>query len=158
MSGSGSGAHNCGLTAGGAAYCWGDNTDGQLGDGTTTGSSTPVSVSGGLTFAQVSAGGDHSCGVTTGGAAYCWGRSLYGELGNGTESSPETCPGGPCHTTPVPVLGALSLVQVSAGKLYTCALTSGGQAYCWGFNAYGQLGDGTATSRLVPVAVVQAVP
>src|SRR5207249_1282203 len=72
----------CGVTLGSAAYCWGFNGFGQLGNGTTTNSDVPVAVSGGLTFAAVSAG-YHTCGVTPNGTAYCWGCNLYGELGNG---------------------------------------------------------------------------
>jgi alpha-tubulin suppressor-like RCC1 family protein len=99
----------CGVTPAGAAYCWGWNKDGELGIGTTTGpqtcgpvdpevfvacSLTPAAVSGGLSFASVSARGDHTCGVTPAGAAYCWGLNLYGELGNGTAAN---------SSVPVPV-------------------------------------------------------
>ena len=80
----------CGVTTAGAAYCWGYNGDGELGNGTTTTSPTPVAVSGGLTWAAVSAGLYHTCGVTTAGAAYCWGNNGYGELGNGTITSSPT--------------------------------------------------------------------
>ena len=77
-------AHTCGLTTSGAAYCWGYNNRGQLGDGTTTNRTSPVAVVGGFTFARVSAGADYSCGVTTAGAAYCWGRNGESQLGDGT--------------------------------------------------------------------------
>ena len=74
----------CGVTAAGAAYCWGLNSNGQLGDGTTTNWLSPVLVAGGVSFAAASAGDLHTCGVTTGGAAYCWGYNGYGQLGDGT--------------------------------------------------------------------------
>jgi alpha-tubulin suppressor-like RCC1 family protein len=83
------GEHACGvaftgLTFTGAAYCWGSNVNGQLGDGTTTNRSTPAAVTGGLSFAMVSAGGQHSCGSTIGRFAYCWGGNGSGQLGSGT--------------------------------------------------------------------------
>jgi alpha-tubulin suppressor-like RCC1 family protein len=80
--------HVCGVTGLGVAYCWGKADEGGLGNGTGTPviATTPVAVSGGLSFAMLSAGGTydgHSCGVTTDGAAYCWGRNFEGQLGNG---------------------------------------------------------------------------
>ena len=86
--------HTCGVTPGGAAYCWGDNFFGQLGDGTSVARATPVPVAGGLRFAAVSAGSFHTCGVTASGAAYCWGDNQNGQLGDGTTDR---------RTTPVPV-------------------------------------------------------
>ncbi len=81
------GEHTCGLTASGAAYCWGSNSNGQLGNGT-IGGTNPVAapVSGGLTFVSLSAGGASTCGVTPGGAIYCWGANASGQLGDGTQT------------------------------------------------------------------------
>ena len=78
---------NCGTASSGAAYCWGLNEAGELGDGTTTNRVSPTPVAGGFTFAAVSTSGLHTCGLTTGGVAYCWGWNPYGELGNGTATS-----------------------------------------------------------------------
>jgi len=138
------GAHTCGVTTAGAAYCWGDNTYGQLGDSTTGNDSTPVRVKGGLTFATVSAGGSHTCGVTTTGAAYCWGYNHDGELGTGDTVH---------HTTPVAVSGGHTFTRVSATAYHTCGVTTGNAAYCWGDNNIGQLGVGDSTARLSPALV-----
>ena len=81
------GAHTCGVTPGGAASCWGLNSSGQLGDGTTTDQLSPVLVAGGVSFAAVSAGSSHTCGVTPGGAASCWGGNGAGQLGDGTTTN-----------------------------------------------------------------------
>ena len=128
--------HTCGVTTGGAAYCWGN-------DGSGLRSSSPLAVSGGLSFATVSAG-DHTCGVTTAGAAYCWGDNFFAQLGDGTTTT---------RTSPVAVLGGLTFATVSAGVSHTCGVTTAGAAYCWGSNATGQLGDGTTTRHMSPVAV-----
>jgi len=109
----------CGVTTAGAAYCWGYNGDGELGNGTTTNGPTPVAVTGGLTFATVSAGESSACGVTTAGAAYCWGFNGNGELGNGTTTS---------SPTPVAVTGGLTFATVSAGGYSACGVTTAGAA------------------------------
>jgi len=127
--------HTCGLTTSGAAYCWGDNTYGQLGDGTVMDRLTPVAVSGGLTFTTLSTGWRHTCGVTANGAAYCWGENVHGQLGDGTSGFTPT-------TAPVAVTGGLDIASLTAGNFYTCALTSTGVAHCWGDGNLGQLGDG----------------
>src|SRR5438093_11395050 len=95
------GDHTCAVTTVGASYCWGFNSAGQLGDGTTDRKSTPVLVimPAGVRFAAVSAGGDHTCGLTPSGAAYCWGRNEAGQLGDGTrlvdrKRVPEGAPAG----------------------------------------------------------------
>ena len=105
------------------------------GDGTTTNRLSPVAVVGGLTFASLAAGDSHTCGLTTGGAAYCWGDN--GPRPAGRRHHPRSL------TSPVAVSGGLVFQAISAGCEHTCGLTTGGAAYCWGYNCYGQLGDGT---------------
>ena len=136
--------HTCGLTVTGNAYCWGFNDFGQLGDGSTTGSLTPVLVSGGIRFSSISTKGGHTCGVTSMGDAYCWGENFRGQLGDGTTIN---------RLTPVLVSGGLSFASVSTAYSETCGVTTAGDAYCWGENFHGQLGDGTTINQLTPVPV-----
>ncbi len=125
--------HSCGVTAAGDAYCWGQNESGQLGDGTTTDSPTPVQVAGGQLFQSVSTGFRHTCGISVDGEAFCWGYGELGQLGNGTSAS---------WSQPVAVTGSMTFTQLSAGTgNFTCGITPGGDAFCWGFNNNGQLGE-----------------
>jgi alpha-tubulin suppressor-like RCC1 family protein/uncharacterized protein YjdB len=137
--------HTCGLLSNGAAYCWGSNQSGQLGDGSTTSHLTPGPVAGGRSFKVIWAGAAHTCGVTTNGAAYCWGFNQNGQLGNGSTSTSQP--------TPVAVTGGHSFTSVIAAGSHTCGLASKAPAYCWGDNSRGQLGDGSTVSRVIPVAV-----
>ena len=143
---SGGASHTCGVTTTGAAYCWGSNDRGQLGDNTRIDRSVPTAVSGGFTFASVSAGYNHSCGVTTTGAAYCWGNNDVGGLGDGSYTD---------SNVPVAVSGGHTFASVGTGLSYSCGLTTAGAAYCWGYNGAGALGDGSGFSgnSNVPVAV-----
>jgi alpha-tubulin suppressor-like RCC1 family protein len=136
--------HTCGLTIGGAAYCWGHNQYGQLGNDSTTDHLTPAPVAGGLAFTSLIAGMAHTCGVTRGGVAYCWGNNYRGALGDGSTTD---------RWAPGPVVGGLAFASLTAGYYQTCGLTTGAAAYCWGYNDFGQLGDGSTTDRLTPVAV-----
>jgi len=155
--------HACGLITSGAAYCWGDNSTGELGIGVTaapdtcaTGhgpcSRTPVAVAGGLTFTTLNVGTQHTCARATDGSWYCWGLNNYGQLGTGA-TGPETCAGAACSSRPVAVSAGINLTAVVAGRRHSCGVTSAGTAYCWGENVSGQLGDGTTTNSLTPVAV-----
>ena len=142
------GGHICGVTSGGQAYCWGSNDQGQLGNGSTVSSAAPVAVAGELRFRHVTLGRDHTCGVTTDDRAYCWGFNWDGQLGDGT-MYPENVK----RLSPVPVAGGRRFRQIRAGDQFTCALTPFDAAFCWGYNVFGQLGDGTREKQASPVRV-----
>jgi alpha-tubulin suppressor-like RCC1 family protein len=139
------GGRTCGVTTDNRAFCWGDGSHGQLGNGTRSIVFSPRRVSGGLPFRNVSAGLQPTCGVTTSNRAYCWGDNTWGAVGDGTTTE---------RLTPSAVAGGLYFRQVSAGGYHTCGTTPGSVAYCWGSNGTGSLGDGTTTRRLRPRAVV----
>lgn len=134
----------CGLTTQGKAYCWGWNLQSGLGDGTAVDRLFPVAVQGGLTFSSIATDWLHTCALTPAGQAYCWGANWSGSIGDGSSSG---------RTAPVPVAGDLVLAQLETGWYHTCGLTVEGIAYCWGTNTSGELGDGTTQSRLVPTPV-----
>lgn len=137
-------AHGCGIDSNGALYCWGDNTSGQLGDGTTAQHLTPTlvpSLTSGVTAVSV---GDTDTCVIHNGAAKCWGGNAYGQLGDGTTDD---------HLTPAVVNGLDSgVTAIATGENHSCAIQSGA-VICWGNNASGQLGDGTTDDQTKPVQV-----
>jgi alpha-tubulin suppressor-like RCC1 family protein len=141
--------HTCALTMSGDAYCWGDDESGQLGTGVPDLDvhPTPAPVTGELTFAGLSASlGSHTCGFTASGTGYCWGFNPLGGLGNGTKND---------SPVPVPVQGGLAFVQIIAGGLgHTCGRTDSGKTYCWGDNAFGQVGDGSRVERTTPTPIL----
>ena len=142
--------HSCALLSSGSVKCWGANNYGQLGDGTTSNRNEPAQVSG-LTSGVVSISGgyEHTCAVLTNGEAKCWGRNGYGELGDGTTTNRNV-------PTSVKVDGQpiSGIASISGGLRHTCAITTGGAAKCWGYNALASLGNGTLTDSLTPVNVV----
>jgi alpha-tubulin suppressor-like RCC1 family protein len=148
----GGGLHTCGITTAATTLCWGFNDQGQLGNGTTTGGTAVVTVSGGLAFDSLTAGYKHTCGLTAAGAAHCWGDNTYGQLGNGSTTR---------SLVPVAVAGGISFKSLSAGFYHTCGIATTGEAYCWGRNTPnsvqesvgGQIGDGTTTNRSSPTLV-----
>ncbi|OGO50952.1 MAG: hypothetical protein A2148_02340 [Chloroflexi bacterium RBG_16_68_14] len=142
------GAHTCALTTAGGVKCWGANFLGQLGDGTNMNQATPVDVSGlENDVVAIDARHEHTCALITTGGVKCWGANNRGQLGTGTSDSDR-------HPTPLDVAGLTSgVADIAAGGSHTCALITTGGVQCWGFNLYGQLGDGTSTDRTTPVEV-----
>lgn len=138
-------AYACGTVSGGAAYCWGTNSTGGLGDSTHTDRPDPTAVIGGHTFTFVSAGGGHTCGITTSGPTYCWGRNNFGSFGDGTITN---------SPAPVPGASGLTLTSITAGDWHTCGLVASGAAYCWGYGERGSIGNGSFDpAQLTPAPV-----
>ncbi len=149
--------HSCGLKSGilvhtfGPAHCWGLNTSGQLGNGTTTGSQYNTPTIGGVSFKTVTAGGKHTCGIATTGTAYCWGDGTSGQLGNGLSGVAAS------RTSPTPVSSNLTWKWIEAGDFHTCAIDQGNGAFCWGRNNAGQLGIGSTISKTVPTRAITSL-
>jgi alpha-tubulin suppressor-like RCC1 family protein len=136
--------HACAVTSAGAIKCWGENGFGQIGDGTEMNRSTPVTISQ-TGAARIAAGWDHTCLTSTKGGVACWGRNQWGELGDGTFKE---------RHRPVAVSGlgnGSGVKEVSGGYQFTCAIFAGREVQCWGRNDFGQVGDGTTTTRTKPV-------
>ena len=142
---SGGESHTCAVNTRNAAYCWGDNSSGQLGDGTKASRNTPTAVyalDNGVK--SIAAGGNHSCSVQVSGSVRCWGSDAYGQLGSAGDSS----------TPKLVDLGNGVLAQsIATGAYHSCALTTTGTVECWGRNNYGQLGNGTNSNSESPVLV-----
>lgn len=123
------GDHSCAVRADSTLWCWGANTDGQLGNGSQTPSDAPVAVAGAATWTSVTAGTAHTCGVKVDKTLWCWGRNTTGQLGNSSVTT---------ALTPVQVTATNlpTVVQVSAGDASTCAIRESDlRLYCWGSNA-----------------------
>jgi alpha-tubulin suppressor-like RCC1 family protein len=138
---------SCLVTTAGGAKCWGYNVYGQVGDGTTIARSKPTDVTGLTTNASAIESGVyyHTCALTSTGGVKCWGYNGHGQLGDGTTTT---------KYIPTDVTGLSSgVTALAAGYQHTCALISDGTVKCWGYNGYGQLGDGTTTTKYVPTAV-----
>jgi alpha-tubulin suppressor-like RCC1 family protein len=136
---------SCAITASGTAKCWGDNANGQLGDGTTDEAHAPVDVVGLAGATALAMGEVHACARLGTGELKCWGVNYAGQLGDGTTNDSFVPVG-------VQALGAPALA-VSLGYDHTCALTSAGAVKCWGNNTEGELGDGTYDERHLPTTV-----
>jgi alpha-tubulin suppressor-like RCC1 family protein len=145
----------CAVSRTGAAYCWGANDAGQLGNSSTTDSPVPVAVTAsgalsGVTLTQLRTHSGATCALSAAGSAYCWGGNTSGQLGNNSTAQ---------STVPVAVLaGAVNLIQLTAGASFGCALSTAGDARCWGLNGSGQAGNpDTALDFPVPTPVTPEV-
>lgn len=140
--------HTCALLQAGVVQCWGFNTSGQLGDGTTELRLSPVTVLGlAVPVWKIAAGGIHTCVLSASGAVWCWGGNLEGQLGDGTFEN---------RNLPIAVSGLGSGVrELAMGRKHTCAVGRNRPVMCWGQNTQGQLGNGTRTSSGVPTEVDQ---
>ena len=139
------GYFSCAMRGDGTVRCWGDNSDGQLGDGTTTDRSTPVTVVGLANVIAIAAGDRHVCALAGGGTVSCWGDNRFGQLGDGTTTH---------RSTPVTVVGLTNVTAIAAAGGHTCAVLVSSEVRCWGLNLFGQLGDGTWTDSTSPVTVI----
>lgn len=139
-------SHGCALWQDGTVWCWGTNSRGQLGDGSTSSRLFASQVTG-LTLGAVElvCGNQHTCVVLSDGSARCWGANDQAQLGNRLVAD---------RTSPTQVSGLASdAVQIEAGNQHTCAVKTDGTVWCWGSNGYGELGDGTDVDRHTPVPV-----
>jgi len=149
--------HSCGVDAGGAVWCWGSDSNGQLGsaDAEVCGefdlpcSFAPVRIAGDRRFRVVTAGSIHACALDEGGEAWCWGNNDQGQLGH------EAALG---RNVPSVAAGGLAFAQLTTGRRHTCGVVRGGDIYCWGDNAGGQLGAGSSETAVADVRVKTSVP
>ena len=139
--------YTCAVLDNGSVACWGDNTYGQLGDGTTQGRFTPVltdSLGAGRTAIDVTTKESHTCALLDNGSISCWGRGISGVLGNGSSVNQNT-------PTLVSSLGVgRTAVAVSAGAMHTCAILDNGEVSCWGYGNGGRLGNGVRPDKYTP--------
>lgn len=134
------------LLTGCEAFSWGSDSEGQLGDGALGGSRfAPGTSAAGFEWKVLRAGWTHTCGVRDDDTLWCWGLNNVGQLGDGTEDID--------RPSPVQVGTASDWITVAPGSIHTCGIRAGGQMWCWGAGAQGQLGDGLSTGSLVPVRV-----
>ncbi len=157
---------SCGITTARTAVCWGatfrDPNYGELGNGAFEGALAPVPVTSLTDVAQIEATKENSiyaantCALNQNGSAWCWGLDAEGQVGG---PSGDTCwarnDNVPCTSTPVPVNGGHRFAELQSGKEFMCGITTEGEAYCWGLNTSGQLGNGTEISSRTPTRVLE---
>lgn len=137
--------HSCGRRSDSTLWCWGYNSDGQLGSNASITSPSPTQVGSDSGWATVEAGDDSTCGVRTNGTLWCWGSNKYGQLGTGTNSGTDVA-----NPAPLQVGSTTTWTKVSVGRRFACGLQSSGTVWCWGFNSDGQLGRAVGGDPLAP--------
>jgi hypothetical protein len=142
---SGGGRHTCALTASGQVLCWGANEVGQLGDGTFEARLRPAPVAGLPNAVAIDTGSRHTCAITADRTLFCWGANDWGQLGDGTKTARPR----PARVTSL----SGDIVALGTGEEHTCAASSAGEVACWGFNYFGQIGDGNAPHSGTPIPV-----
>lgn len=155
----GGGQHTCASTSNGSVYCWGQNSSGQLGIGSSTSSNLPIQVKdigGSGTISNIkliSAGTSHTCGVKNDGSVWCWGLNTSGQLGNGNT----TMQSFPVQVKGVGNTGVLTnIAKVAAGESHSCAIDNNGYVYCWGYGNFGALGNNSPFNSSYPVRVIDS--
>ena len=144
--------HTCALLNDGSIKCWGQGSQGQLGNGSVAGDhSLPVAVSGITSATQITMGGRHSCALLSDNSIKCWGFGYYGQLGDGSEGMAGT------KSLPVSVSGINTASTVSAGGFHTCAQLNDGTVNCWGRNNFAQMGNGAAGPSQLPPGPVSGI-
>ncbi len=154
------GKHTCGITITDAVFCWGNNSQGELGNNSTTNSGIPVALktsTGGadspLRFSYISVGGFFTCGINTSGVALCWGQGTNGKLGQNAASTSSFTP--VVVKTSTGAESDLRFLQISAGEEHVCGLTTNARVFCWGQGTSGQLGNDSSTNVTTPVSIKQ---
>lgn len=139
--------HTCGVTSTYDLWCWGSNSQGQLGVNDTKNRQAPTRVGAKGKWAAVSAGREHTCGLYRDGTLYCWGANSDGQLGLGSTTR---------SLTPAKV--SSGWMTVDAGETHTCGIDTGFKAYCWGSNRYGAVGEGSDTVVRSPLRISRSGP
>ncbi|MBK8256114.1 MAG: hypothetical protein IPK82_26025 [Polyangiaceae bacterium] len=144
-------AYTCALAQTGKVSCWGNNSFGQLGDGTIVAKTSPVPGATAFSdWTMIDAGTSHACGIRQGGIAMCWGRNNVGQIGDGTKDNNGDGTADN-ELSPVAVAGGGTYLTVSAGSDFSCGVRTDHTLWCWGLNSSRQLGDGTTTEAAAPV-------
>lgn len=148
---------SCGISSSDKAYCWGQNANGAVGDGTVGNNRlvpTSVNTSGvlnGLTIKSIASGYGHTCAIASDNKVYCWGLNTYGQIGDNSSGTDRLLP---VAVNASGVLNGLTIKSIAVGMTHSCVIASDNKPYCWGGNAEGEIGDGTSgTNRLSPTAV-----